>query len=451
MSMAEAPTPASASARPWKRGVAWLFFLGPFFFLSYGFSNHLAAERGLATSLYYAWERHIPFLPWTIVPYWSIDLLYGFSFLCCRTSREVDRHALRLLTAQIVAVACFLAFPLRFAFDRPASDGLFGTLFDALTSFDQPYNQAPSLHIALLVLIWIQFARLRNDWPLRFAIDGWALLIGISVLTTWQHHFVDLPTGAALGLFCLWLWPDNEQTSSLLRQSPLRKQAFRLAVGYALGTLLFVGLARTFESAALLFGWIGIALAIVGWNYAWAGSSGFQKRDGRLSLAAASLLAPYTLGAWINSRLWTRHAPHPTAITDDVWLGRLPTAKEMKRGGFTALYDLTAELPAPLGSWRYLGSAWLDLVPPDCNQLLAAARDIETLRGQGPMLVACALGYSRSAGAVAAWLCLSGHCRDMATAIALLTERRPQIVIGPALRKALVAVEAQLTKQDRHD
>ncbi|MFX7052290.1 phosphatase, partial [Acinetobacter baumannii] len=92
------------------------------------------------------WERHIPFLPWTILPYWSIDLLYGFSFLCCRTPRETDRHALRLLTTQLIAVACFLAFPLRFAFVRPATDGLFGALFASLAAFDLPFNQAPSLH-----------------------------------------------------------------------------------------------------------------------------------------------------------------------------------------------------------------------------------------------------------------------------------------------------------------
>lgn len=448
MSLADAHTPAST--RPWKRGVVWLCFLGPFFFLSYGFANQLAAQRGIATSLYYAWERHIPFLPWTIVPYWSIDLLYGFSFLCCHTARQVDRHALRLLTAQIVAVACFLLFPLRFAFERPPSDGLFGSLFDALTSFDQPYNQAPSLHIALLVLIWVQFAGLRTNWPRRILIDGWALLIGLSVLTTWQHHFVDLPTGAALGLFCLWLWPEDGETTPLLRQGPAHARRRALAARYALGAIFAAILATIIVPAALVFGWIGIALALVGWNYAWAGAAGFQKRDGRLSLAAAYLFAPYTLAAWVNSRLWTRRHPQPDAVTDEVWLGRLPTAAEMEDGGFSVLYDLTAELPGPLGPWRYLGTAWLDLVPPDDTQLIMAAQQIERLRAQGRVLVACALGYSRSAGAVAAWLYLSGHCRDMASAIARVAECRPHVVIGPALRQSLMAIEAQRSKRDVH-
>lgn len=442
---------SQASTLPWKRGVIWLLFLGPFFFLSYGFSNQLAAERGLAASFYYPWERHIPFLPWTIVPYWSIDLLYGFSFLCCRSPRDVDRHGLRLFTAQIIAIACFLAFPLRFAFERPPSDGLLGTLFDTLSSFDQPYNQAPSLHIALLVLIWIQFARLRTEPLVRLIIHGWTLLIGISVLTTWQHHFIDLPTGAALGMLCLWLWPENQDISPFRRTTPIVWQRRRLAVWYglaaAVAAVVSITLAANFNAFILIIGWVSIALALVAWNYAWAGAPGFQKLDGRHSLATTWLAAPYTLGAWINSRLWTRQRPQADAITDDIWLGRLPTPSEMQAGGFSALCDLTAELPAPLGPWRYAGHPWLDLVPPDAEQLLAAAHSIEALRGGGPVLVACALGYSRSAGAVAVWLRLSGHCPDMATAITLLSERRPTVIICPELRAALAAVETQFTSQ----
>ena len=75
---------------PWQRGVAWLLFLGPFFFLSYGFANSMAARWQVGTAVVYDWERHIPFLPWTILPYWSIDLFYGLSFLLCRSALQVE-------------------------------------------------------------------------------------------------------------------------------------------------------------------------------------------------------------------------------------------------------------------------------------------------------------------------------------------------------------------------
>lgn len=32
-------------SRPWLRACLWLLFLGPFFFLSYGFANQMAAQQ----------------------------------------------------------------------------------------------------------------------------------------------------------------------------------------------------------------------------------------------------------------------------------------------------------------------------------------------------------------------------------------------------------------------
>lgn len=80
----------------------------------------------------FAWEHAIPFVPWAIVRYWSIDLLYAVSLFVCTTRRELDRHVQRLLAVQLVSVAFFIALPLRFSFDRPVASGTFVALFMAL-------------------------------------------------------------------------------------------------------------------------------------------------------------------------------------------------------------------------------------------------------------------------------------------------------------------------------
>jgi protein-tyrosine phosphatase len=46
------------------------------------------------------------------------------------------------------------------------------------------------------------------------------------------------------------------------------------------------------------------------------------------------------------------------------------------------------------------------------------------------VLVCCALGYSRSAAAAAAWLITSGRAHNASTAVAQLRLARPQLVLG---------------------
>ena len=61
--------------KPWGRAALLLALLGPFFFASYGFATWYTSRLSQVPSVVFAWERQIPLWPWTIVPYWSIDLL----------------------------------------------------------------------------------------------------------------------------------------------------------------------------------------------------------------------------------------------------------------------------------------------------------------------------------------------------------------------------------------
>jgi protein-tyrosine phosphatase/membrane-associated phospholipid phosphatase len=434
---ASAAAVAAPERRPWGRALGWLALLGPFFFISYGAANWLAAQRSDVGAIFFAWERAIPFLPWTILPYWSIDALYGLSFFVCTSRAEVDLHGKRLLTAQLGAVICFILFPLRFAFARPAPGGLAGDLFDALMSFDRPFNQAPSLHIALLVILWALYARHVPHWA-RWPLHLWFAVIGASVLTTYQHHFIDVPTGALLGFFCLWLWPDGAP-------SPIAGAAFasdgkrrRLALAYAAAAAVLAGLALASGGAGLWLLWGTVALALVAANYGLLGAAGFQKRgDGQMSLAARWLLAPYLFGAWINSRLWTRRNPDAVAIAGDVWLGRLPSRRDA--GRYVTVFDLAAELPGHPDHGGYHALPLLDLVVPEPERLHQVAAGIENALGLGPVLVCCALGHSRSAAGIAAWLLCSGRIATAAEAVVLIRRAAPRIVLD---ERAHAAIEA---------
>mgnify|MGYP002348491203 FL=1 len=422
-------------ARPWRRALLWLAVLGPFFFLSYGFANHMASLQAFVPSIVFDWEARIPFQAWTIVPYWSIDLFYVASFFICTYRAELDAHARRLLTAQLLSVTCFLLWPLRFSLERPETGGVFGWLFDVLLGFDKPFNQAPSLHIVLLVVLWVRYQQhLRGWW--RAALHVWFGLIGLSVLTTWQHHFIDVPTGVAVGWLCVWLWPIEARSPLAAWQTARDPVRWKLAVLYGLGSAACAALALHLGGWALWLGWPALSLALVALAYAGLGTAVFQKQeDGRLSMAASWLLAPYLLAAWCNSRWWTRRMPQPQQVVDGVWLGRLPEAGAALQP--VTVVDVCAELPFRGRVRHYRHVPMLDLATPTPAALRRAAEAIGHGHRRGSVLVCCALGYSRSAAALATWLCLSGRADSADKAVALLAQDCPWIVLAPRHRRAI--------------
>ena len=421
--------------RPWLRALGWLAFLAPFFYLTYGAANAIAARRHDVPSIVFAWEHRIPFLAWTIIPYWSINAFYALSLFVCRTRAELETHVRRLLTAQIAAVVCFILFPLTFTFHQPETHGIAGFLFAALASFDKPFNQAPSLHIALLVILWRLYAT-HLPSAARCPLHVWFTSVAVSVLTTYQHHFFDVPTGALLGVACLWLWPDYGKSPVAAIEPAADRRRLVLASRYLVGSALVAALALWIGGAGWWLLWPAMSLALVSLNYAVLGAAGFQKdAKGRMSLPATLLLAPYLAGAFVNSRSWTRREPQPVAIGDGVWLWRMPVAREA--AGFTTVVDLCAELPGAAAAGAWVCIPMLDLVAPDPAQLRHAAARIERAREAGSVLVCCALGYSRSAAAVATWLVTTNRADGMTEAIEKVHRAKPRMVIDVPLRAAI--------------
>lgn len=442
--MPELTAGAEGVQRPWREALLWLLFLGPFFFATYGFANWLASRRVDVGAVVFEWERNIPFLSWTIVPYWSIDLLYGLSLFVCATREQLRIHVKRLLAAQVISITCFLIFPLKFVHSRPETGGTFGWMFDVLMGFDRPFNQAPSLHIALLVILWVLYGKHATGcW--RWLLHGWFALIALSILTTFQHHFVDLPTGLWVGCLCVWLFP--EQGSAPLAGFAVTTASMRrrIALHYALAGLL-LGIAAVLGGGWMLcLLWPASALGLVAVIYLCLNETAFQKNpDGSLSRAAWWLLAPYVAGAWINSRWWTRSTSRADAIAPGLLLGRFPTRKEREALGVRSMVDLTAELPCDARGAGYRLVPQLDLVTPSVQQLERAAEAIEASMERTPVLVCCALGFSRSALAVAAWLLRTGRATSTTEAIAQIRSARPEVVLSSGHVEQVAEFERRL-------
>jgi membrane-associated phospholipid phosphatase len=198
-----------------KNGLAMLCLLalGTAYLSTYWLSNHLTQARTDMVAGVFGWERVIPFVEWTIIPYLSIALFFMASFFIGQQHADYRAqllaYATRLLAVLAVSLVCFALIPMRYTFVRPETNGLTGLLFDALNAFDMPYNRAPSLHISVLVILWMRFQSCLS-WGARLALACWFALIGVSVLTTYQHHVIDVVAGYAVGwlgakLPCRWM------------------------------------------------------------------------------------------------------------------------------------------------------------------------------------------------------------------------------------------------------
>ena len=344
-----------------KASLLKLALIGALFYTSYGLSNHYAASLAYVPEIAFAWERNIPFWAWTIVPYWSLNLMYAAAFFLCRNAREQNRYVARLVSAQIIATTCFMLFPLHFGWPKPPTDGLWGWLFDSLVAFDLPYNQAPSLHIALAVIVgafyWTRFPKI------RLPILLWQSLIALSVLTTYQHHFIDVPTGALLGWLVLWAIPQHgvspfkrqdlfavqptEQTGYLktasceaklssgkAKTSPeTRSREIKIAMLYLAGVALSA-LPSFLGGAWLWMLWVSVSLSVVAFAYLTGNAAVFQKQaDGRLSAAATVLLLPYLAGVRLNMAYWLSGKAKTARVRDDVLIGSISGVAEIQHCG----------------------------------------------------------------------------------------------------------------------
>ena len=405
----------------------WLVGLGVFFYSSYGFSNWLAGTRTHVPSVVFAWESSVPFLAWTIVPYWTTNLLYAASLFLCRTRAEFYSHVRRLLTAQVVCVLCFILLPLKFSRPQPDTTGTFHVFYAALRSFDKPYNQAPSLHVALTIILAAVYLRILPHWA-RIVYIAWSTLIVISVMTTFQHHFIDIPTGILLGLFCVWLFPsDGRRRISSWQRSHGR--TLTLALGYGTAAILFALIAASLRGAFLWLLWPAFALFSVALAYLGLGVAVFDKTpQGTIGWPSRVLLLPYLVMARLNSRLWTYGEAKTVEIVEGVHLGRFPAKQDA--AGFITVIDLTSELSKPAVAARWICFPMLDLAAPPPALLATAADAVEQALAQGSVLVVCALGYGRSVATLATWFVRTGRAPNVDSALAQLRSKRPKLLVS---------------------
>jgi len=413
--------------------------LAALFVVVYGGTNILASIRPEVPSVCFAWEHVIPFVPWMFIPYASIDLFFLVAPFVCSSDRQRRLLAWRLGTAIVIAGAFFLLVPLRLSLERQPVAGALGELISAFRGLDRPFNQFPSLHITLTLLLMPLYLRRAASW-LRPALCAWFLLILASPLLTWQHHAIDILGGTILAIGCAYVF----------REQPLRTPVTRtprIAGYYGAGSLACVGLSLVAVPWSLSLLWPAATLALVAAGYLGLGAGIYRKSQGRIPWVARFLLEPVLLGQRASLARYRRRGEPWNRLTPNVIIGRRLSdneARPLLAAGVTATLDLTGEFSeaALLRQTRYLNVPILDLSRPTDGQIEAAVAFIARESTRGAVYIHCKLGYSRTAAVAGVYLLRAGLAQNADAAIARLRAARPGIIIRP---EAECAIRAAVT------
>ncbi len=393
--------------RLWCRGLIWLSILGPGFFLLYGSVNHFTATRQGVISLYWEFERVIPLVPWHFIPYLLLDFMFVASLFMCRSKDELDRHAKRLAVAIVAGVLCFLLWPLQFAFERPNMEGWVGELHKAFIEFDLPYNQAPSLHVIITYLTGMIFVRRLPK--IRCWIMAWCALIIVSVLTTYQHHLIDIVTALPIIAFCLALYPDNPQ-----RYQTAGRNGYHWVGYFYLGlTLAFLLLAAWMGYAGVLLAWPILACIIMAKAYLMRQPELLHKRvNGTQVYYVRWLLFPITLVQQCYKFSYHHKVDVLNEVLPNVWVARRLSSTTLvqyaDQYNINTVIDVAPEFNAPKTPLHYYTLNWLDLSPVDVDALREAAALVAEGLRKGGVLIECKLGLQRSVLVALAYSVVTG-------------------------------------------
>jgi len=414
-----------------KERVVWMLYLGLMFFLLYGSANQYASLTAPHPSLVFGWEHKIPFIESFIVPYMASDLMFLVAFLLAYTRLELRVLALRVFAIVTFSVLCFVLFPLQFAFEKPEPE-YFTFLFNVLSA-DLPFNQAPSLHVSFAIVLWYSMKeKIEAKW-LRVVLAVWFGLIALSTLFVYQHHFIDLPTGALVGFLAVYFISEKKENRVL--NAFMTPRSLKMALYYLVASALFMVLA--FQVSVLFF-YLFLSLFFVSVVYAF----GLHEMVSKYWFFHL-LLLPYYVGNYFSYRYYKPKLKLMVEVKEGIYFGRFPMFEEyakIKEQGVNAVLNLAWEQPRvdKINLYRKRLSL-LDQTIPNPKQLHEAVLFIEEYKKEG-VFVHCALGLSRSVLVISAWLLYTGHSRDEVEEI--IGEIRPDYVKSEYMRIALDIYES---------
>lgn len=369
------------------------------FTMVYNYSAWHTSKFENVPSFVFDFEKYIPFISWTIIPYMTSGIFFCSVFFFCKTKEQLTVLTKRMLFVTIIAGVCFLLFPLQFSLPKPEINSpIFRIPFHFLKIFDSPFNQAPSLHIVYAFIFWSVFKNVKRG---RIFLMILLILLGISTLTTYQHHLIDILSGAFLAHLSFILFP--------YRKNDFKYRNFQVANYYFLFGWIFLGMTLLLNqfsknSGSILL-WITLMTVLIGYHYQKNNIHFLKDKNGNISIVKKIFYFPYLLMYWLFWK-FLRKNRKPIEILPNLYISSKPSRKDLFHFNVdknTFVYDLSAEMKETTDlkqKTTYQSVSFLDIGSFDIEQTKKLVTEItnhyNTLPANGKILIHCTMGFTRS-------------------------------------------------------
>lgn len=377
----------------------WLALSYLLFIIIYNSSAWYALHFQKSDSFVFDFEKNIPFLEWMIIPYMTSGLLFTLAFFFCSSQKDLILLTKRINFTTILSGLFFFLFPLKFSFVKPQIDSDFlNPFFHFLITWDSNYNQAPSLHIGYAVIFWFIISKEFKNSILRVMLQIWILLLCISTLTVFQHHFIDIITALLLSCVTFFIFPENKNRN------------YRIGLVYCFFSLLFSLTALLIYQYISNFGlwilWISLAVFLVGTAYYNSNPRFLKKEDGSINFFKKIIYFPYLFTYRIIWRFARKNTINPvTEIVPQIFIGAKLNSKQAKAfiNEQTYIIDLSAEaeeIDFIRHQSKYFSKPLLDIgsiKDEELETIVYLLKEIHSnIKPDEKIFIHCLMGYSRS-------------------------------------------------------
>jgi protein-tyrosine phosphatase/membrane-associated phospholipid phosphatase len=372
-----------------KEKIVWVLYLGLLFFFLYGSANQFASLTSPHPSIVFEWEKQIPFVDGFIFPYMSSDLIFVMALMLPQTRLELKVLAVRIAFLILVSCLIFVLFPLSSSFAKPENVE-YQFLFEILKA-DLSYNQIPSLHVSLAIVLFDAFRRCIKNNLARICAFIWMLLICLSTLLVYQHHFIDIPAAIFLAFATIKIF--SYQAPNRITKKFTTPRGLKIGIYYLILSIIFTAFAFFVNKLlAVVFIYLFLSMLLISLSYAFGFFEIMEQKK------YFFLLLPYFFVNHLSWLYFKNKLPLYQELSPNIYFGRMPTKQEyeqLKALGITVFINLAHDLKFNFYYKSTKSINFLDMTIQDPQQLENLYQYMKENQ-QHKIYIHCKFGLSRT-------------------------------------------------------